>query len=364
MWKSLKEGIDIRIGLRELIETKLRGYRIPRDTNIFYTLGIVALFAYMVMAVTGYFLLVYYIPHTEHAFKSVQLIMTKVPYGWLVRMIHIVASSLMLIVVSLHMISIFIMGSYKKPREVTWLLGGLLMLATLIFCLSGYLLPWSQRSYWATTVATSIPTAFPVIGDVLTRLLRGGEHVTGITLSRFFALHVAFLPPIFLSIVGLHIFFIWRIGLSTPGFSKSAQQEKPWTGYRRTVYPESYPFYPNFVLKEALMITIFLALTFFIISFMPNFFMPEAANTPANPFKTPAHVKPEWYFLAPYQILRLVPNKFFGITIQILLILLFLFWPFIDRTEERNILKRPLLLVLFIVLLSLWVVLTVWGRYS
>ena len=363
MLKKIKEGIDNRFGINSLVDSRIKGYSIPKGTNTFYTLGIVAMFAYMVQAVTGYFLLMYYVPHTEHAFNSTQIIMNTVPYGWLVRMVHIVTSSLMLIVLFLHMISIFIMGSYKKPREITWLAGGLLILVTLAFCLSGYLLPWSQRSYWATTIATNIPTALPVVGDIVANILKGGDAVTGITLNRFFALHVAFLPLIFLIIVGLHIWMVWRIGLSVPPFSKLAGEEKPWTEYRHADYKESYPFFPNFVLKEAFMITVFLAVTFFLISFMPALFMPEAANTPADPFITPADIKPEWYFLAPYQMLKM-PNKFFGISLQIILVGIFLFWPFIDSQGERNILKRPLLLGLLIVVLIIWLALTVWGRYS
>ena len=364
MLKKIKEGIDNRFGINSLVDSRIKGYSIPKGTNTFYTLGIVAMFAYMVQAVTGYFLLMYYVPHTEHAFNSTQIIMNTVPYGWLVRMVHIVTSSLMLIVLFLHMISIFIMGSYKKPREITWLAGGLLILVTLAFCLSGYLLPWSQRSYWATTIATNIPTALPVVGDIVANILKGGDAVTGITLNRFFALHVAFLPLIYLIIVGLHVWMVWRIGLSVPPFSKLAGEEKSWTEFRQADYKESYPFFPNFVLKEAFMITVFLAVTFFFISFMPALFMPEAANTPADPFITPADIKPEWYFLAPYQMLKIIPNKFFGISIQIILIGIFLFWPFIDSQGERNILKRPLLLGLLIVVLIIWLALTVWGRYS
>jgi ubiquinol-cytochrome c reductase cytochrome b subunit len=365
MWKNIKEGFDTRFGLKSLFESRIRGYSIPAGTNIFYTLGLVALFAYMMQAVTGYFLLMYYIPHTEYAFDSTQIIMNVVPYGWLVRMVHIVASNLMLVVLMLHLISIFIMGSYKKPREITWLAGGLLLLVTLAFCLSGYLLPWSQRSYWATTIVTTMPTALPVIGDFIANLLRGGDTVTGVTLNRFFALHVAFLPPIFLAITGIHVWMVWRIGLSVPPFSTLAGDEKPWTEYRKEEYRESHPFFPNFVLKEAFMITLFLAVTFFIISFYPMIFLPEAANVPADPFRMPdIKIKPEWYFLAPYQLIRLIPSKFFGISIQIIAIVFFLLWPFIDTKRERNILKRPLLLGSFVALLVLWFVLTIWGRYS
>jgi ubiquinol-cytochrome c reductase cytochrome b subunit len=364
MWQKIRDGVNSRIGLSELIDNKLKGYRVPSDTNIFYTIGIVTMVAYIVMAITGYFLLMYYVPHSEHAFGSVQKIMTVIPFGWFVRMIHIVAANLMVALVFIHLVSIFFMGNYKKPRELTWLIGGLVLLTTLAFCLSGYLLPWSQRSYWATTIVTNIPTALPVLGDFIANTLRGGEVISEITLTRFFSLHVGFLPPIFLILVGLHMFLVWRIGLSVPPLSPSAKEEKPWTGYRPISYSKSYPFYPNFLLKEVSMVLIFFVVTFFIISFMPLLFLPEAANMPADPLRTPPHIKPEWYFLAPYQMLKMIPNKFFGISIQLIAIIIFLFWPFIDSSDERNLLKRPLILGVSLILLVAWFVLTVIGRYS
>lgn len=364
MWQKIREGLNLRIGFSNLVDSSLKEHRVPGDTNIFYTIGIVTLVAYFTMAITGYFLLMYYVPHTDHAFSSVQNIMTNISYGWLIRMIHIVASNLMVALVFIHLISIFFMGNYKKPREATWLAGGLLLLVTLLFSLSGYLLPWSQRSYWATTIVTNLPTAFPVIGDMIANVLRGGETISGVTLTRFFSLHVGFLPPIFMAIIGLHIFLVWRIGLSVSPFSKSAEDEKPWTEYSRTTYSDSYPFYPNFVMKEVSMVMLFFAIIFFIISFFPTLFIPEAANTPANPLRTPTDIKPEWYFLAPYQMLKLIPNKFFGISVQLAAIFTFLLWPFFDTGEEKNIMKRPALLGVFIIFLAAWFALTFWGRYS
>lgn len=364
MWEKIKNGLDERIGLSELLDVQFNQRKVPSDTNVFYAMGIVTMVAYVIQAITGYFLLIYYIPHSEHAFGSIQDIMTVIPYGWFIRMVHIVAANLMVALLFIHVISNFFMGSYKKPREITWLVGGCILLITLAFCLSGYLLPWSQRSYWATTIVTNIPTAFPVVGDFVAHLLRGGDTISGITLNRFFSLHVGFLPPIFLTLLGIHIFVVWRIGLSVPGFSKSAAEEEPWSGYRHVTYSRSYPFYPNFLLREVSMVMLFLAITFLIISFLPTLFLPEAATTPADPLKTPAHIKPEWYFLAPYQMLKIIPNKFLGISLQIIAIVVFLFWPFIDSKEERNLLKRPAMLVAFLLLVSFWVVLTVWGRYS
>ena len=218
---KIKNWLETRIGLEELIKTQLTGYMIPRNINIFYTLGFVALAAFVSQIVTGFFLLIYYIPDSEHAFRSVQDIMTRVPYGWLFRLMHAVGSNLMVAAVILHMLSVFFMGGYKKPREMTWVAGSLMLLTTLTFCLSGYLLPWSQLSYWATTIVTTIPTAFPYVGDFVTRMLRGGETVSGVTLNRFFALHVTFLPLLLISFIGLHLFLIRRIGISSPPFGKS-----------------------------------------------------------------------------------------------------------------------------------------------
>ncbi len=355
----------MRIGLNELISTQLTEYMIPKNINIFYTLGFVALAAFISQVITGFFLLIYYVPHSDYAFRSVQdIIMNKVPYGWLFRMMHAVGSNLMVAVVILHMLSIFFMGSYKKPREMTWVVGSLMLLTTLTFCLSGYLLPWSQLSYWATTIVTTIPTAFPYVGEFITRMLRGGETVSGTTLNRFFALHVTFLPLLLLSFIAIHLFLIRRIGISSPPFGESGEEKKSWTGYRHESHAGGYPFYPYFVQKEMIMVSAYFVVMFFIISFWPTLFLPEDANTPADPFKTPAHIKPEWYFLAPYQMLKIVPSKLLGISMQIGLVSLFILWPFFDTKEEENILKRPLLRTLFIFSVLTWITLTIWGLYS
>lgn len=352
MWQKINDMTEERIGFKSLILTKMREYQVPQGINIFYTLGIVTLVAYLIQAVTGYFLLIYYIPHPEHAFNSIQEIMNVVPFGWLLRMMHIVISNLMIVVILLHLISIFVMLSYKKPRELTWVAGVCLLFIAFLFCLSGYLLPWSQRSYWATTIVTNIPTAFPLIGDTLSGVLRGGENVTGLTLSRFFALHVAFLPPLFLFIMGMHVFLVARLGLTTPPFSAQSGVSGS----------EDRPFYPYFFLKQVVMILLFMGIVFFMISFMPTFFVPEAANTPADPLKTPANIKPEWYFLAPYQMFKIIPNKFLGVSLQFLAAIVFLLWPFLETKKEKNIFKRPLLLLFFVSMIALWLILSFWGR--
>ncbi len=364
MWRRIKKGLEVRIGLEDLINTKLKRYTVPRNTNIFYTIGGVALAAFIIQAVTGFFLLIYYVPHSDHAFRSVQQIMTSVPFGWLFRLMHVVGANLIVAVVFLHMLSVFFMGSYKKPRELTWVAGWLMLLVVLTFSLSGTLLPWSQLSYWTTTVVTAMPTAFPYVGDYIANVLRGGEFVSGVTLNRFFALHVALLPPVLVLFLVVHIFLIRRIGLSSPPFREQTAGAGEWNEYRHVSYPDGYSFYPYFVLKELYAVLAYLVVMFFVITFVPTLFLPQGANIPADPLKTPAYIKPQWYFLAPYQMLKLIPNKFFGISIQLLLLAMFILWPFFDTGRERNILKRPLLLVAFLASLLLWIVLTVWGRTS
>ena len=355
--------LEVRIGLAELVKTQLTDYRVPRNINIFHTLGFVVLAGYIIQVISGIFLLFYYIPHPEHAYRSVQDIMNTVPYGWFFRQIHVFGSNLMIAAAFLHLIAVFLMGNYKRPRELTWVGGGLMLLVTLTFGLSGYLLPWTQLSYWATTVVSSIPTAFPFVGDFAVMVLRGGEHVTGTTLSRFFAVHIAILPPVFLFLLLIHVFLIRRIGISATPFGASDEEKRPLTAYIKKTHPNGYPFYPYFFQKELFMVMMYVAVMFFMITFMPTLFFPEEANTPADPLHTPTHIRPEWYLLAPYQMLKLIPNKFLGISIQIILIVIFLAWPFLDTAEEKNIFKRPFLRGVFIFFMFLWVVLLFWGRY-
>ena len=364
MWKEIKDWIEVRIGLDELIRTQLTGYMVPRNINIFYTLGFVALAGFVVQVLTGFLLLTYYVPQPDHAFKSVQNIMANVPYGWLFRLMHVVGSNLIVVAVGCHMLSVFFMNSYKKPRELTWLAGAAMLLITLTFCLSGYLMPWSQLSYWATTIVTNLPSAFPFFGTIAVKCLQGGESVSGVTLGRFFALHVVVLPSLLLVLLSIHLFLVRRIGISSPPSGGSDKEKKPWTRFRHEDHPDGYPFFPHFVLKETYMVMAFFALMFFIITFMPALFLPEETTVPADPLRTPAHIKPEWYFLAPYQMLKLVPNKFVGVSLQIIMVSIFLFWPFLDTKKEDNMLKRRVLFGVLIASFIGWVVLTIWGKYS
>jgi len=362
MWDRIINWLEVRIGLNDLIKTHLIDYKVPKSINIFHTLGFVALLGYLIQVVSGIFLLIYYIPHPDYAFKSIQDIMNKIPFGWLFRQMHIMGANLMIATVFLHMITVFLMGNYKRPRELTWVGGGLMLIVVVLLGLSGYLLPWSQLSYWATTIVTSMPIAFPYVGDFISKFFRGGEYISGISLSRFFAFHVAILPPIFLILMFLHIFLIKRIGISATSFGMPDEETKPSTEYKKKINPDGHPFYPHFVQRGFIMAALYMVIMFFMITFTPTFFSPEEANIPADPLKTPFHIRPQWYLLAPYQMLKLIPNKFLGISIQIVLLVIFILWPFLDLQKEKNIFKRPILGWVFIFLIILWIILTFWGR--
>jgi ubiquinol-cytochrome c reductase cytochrome b subunit len=362
MWEQVKNWMETRIGLDDLVRSQVTEYRVPKNINIFYTLGFVAAAGYLIQVLSGILLLIYYVPHPDHAFKSVQLIMHKVPYGWLFRQMHVVGSNLMIAAIGLHMLTVFAMGNYKRPRELTWVGGALLLFVTIAFGFSGYLLPWTQLSYWATTVVTSIPTAVPVVGDFVAGILRGGDQVTGATLSRFFSFHVSILPPLFMILVGVHLFLIRRIGISATPFGRQAEEKRPWTEYHKKSQIDGYPYYPRFFQMDMLMVMVYLAVMFAMITFTPNLFFSEEATIPANALKTPVNIRPEWYLLAPYQMLKIIPNKFLGIIIQLALFLVFLLWPFFDTEKEKNIMKRPVLRGLFLFSFILWIILMFWGR--
>lgn len=363
MLTGIRDWIETRIGLNDLLKTGFKDFRVPANLSIFHTLGVVTLTAYAVQLLTGVFLLIYYIPHSDHAFGSINDIMTKVPYGWLLRQMHHLGSNLMTAVLLLHLLFIFVNSSYKKPGEMTWVTGCVMFLAVLAFCLTGYLLPWNQVGYWATTVVTTMFTNIPYLGEVFAQMLRGGSHVSEITLNRFFALHVALLPLIFITFMIFHLFLIRRTGFSSVISSQSEVGARGLPVYKREEHPDGYPFYPFFVIKAVFMVSLYFFVMFFILSFFQSSLLSGDAIIPADPLRTPAMIRPAWYFLAPYQMLKIIPGKALGMTIELLILCVFLFWPFIDKGEERNILKRPVLRAIFIISFLLWLLLTVWGRY-
>lgn len=206
------EWLDERAGLLTAWNT-IFDRKIPK-VNWWYTLGSASLFLAIMQGLTGIFLTIYYVPTPEDAYNSIEYIMNEVAFGWLVRGIHHWGSTLMIVVVFVHMLRVFYYGAYKYPREVTWATGALLLLVTLGLGFTGYLLPWNQRAYWATAVGSSIVATIPVVGDFLLRVLRGGDDLSLLTLSRFFGVHIWFLPGSLFGLIGVHLYLVIRNGIS------------------------------------------------------------------------------------------------------------------------------------------------------
>jgi quinol-cytochrome oxidoreductase complex cytochrome b subunit len=305
----LGERIDIS-GIRELIEHK----RIPvHSATRWYYFGGITLFLFGIQVITGILLMLYYRPTVAEAFDSVRFIMTRVEFGWLIRSIHSWSANLLIFVAFVHMFSVVFTHAYRPPRELTWLSGIVLLAVMLGFGFSGYLLPWNQISYFATKVGTDMAASTPLIGPAIARLLRGGEDVGGATLTRFFAFHVMILPLAALALIGFHLLLIQKSGMSTP----------PWIGPAGV---RQMRFFPNFFLRE---LTVwYLALA--VLGALAAIF-PWELGVKADPFASaPAGIRPEWYFLATFYTLKLIPSHVWVFEGELLGIfgfgLLALFW--------------------------------------
>jgi cytochrome b6 len=336
-------------GLRPLMKKK----SVPVHRHSFwYYMGGMALFLLLLQVATGVLLLFYYRPSASEAYESVQFLMAEVEFGWLVRSIHSWGANLMILVVFVHLFSVLVLRAYRAPRELTWLSGAGLLFVAVGLGFTGYLLPWNELAFFATRVGTEIPGAIPVIGPFFRTLMRGGEDVTGATLTRFYALHVWVLPGMAFLLVGLHVLLVQRHGMSVP---PSVEREG---GARRAL-----PFFPNFLLRD--LIGWLSALT--ILAAMAAFF-PAHLGEKADPFASaPAGIKPEWYFMFMFQTLKLLPSHILGVDGELIGVAAFglaavvlVLIPFIDRGAARGRSSRLLTWVAYGALAYI-VVLTAWG---
>ncbi len=300
---------------------------LPHNVSWFHTLGSMSLFLFISQVLTGILLLVYYRPTVDEAFESVQFIMTQANKGWLYRQIHAWGANLMMVVVFLHMLRTYVTGSFKKPRELTWVVGVALFILTMVFGFTGYLLPWNQLAYWATTVGTEVAGAVPGVGEFIKTLLRGGTAVGGETISRFFVIHVIILPWVTVFIILVHLFMVRYQGIST---LDRVDEEK------KVEKSKGIPFFPHHALKEGIVFFILMGILV-TLSVLAPFHLGEKAD----PLKTPHAIKPEWYFLPMYHVLKYFP-KLIGIFVVSLAPLFLILWPFLDRSKERHPLKRPI----------------------
>ncbi|MFZ0532648.1 MAG: cytochrome b N-terminal domain-containing protein [Anaerolineales bacterium] len=213
MFQKTFNWIDERLGLKTIYDTVL-DRKVPK-VNWWFTLGSASLFLFLLQGITGIMLTIYYVPSPDHAYDSIQYIMTGVSFGWLIRGIHHWGASLMVLIVFFHMLRTYFFGAYKYPREFTWVTGVLLLLLTLGMGFTGYLLPWNQRAYWATTVATSIAGTVPFIGNFINQVLRGGSDLSAVTLARFFSVHIWWFPAMIAGLIGVHLYMVIRLGISS-----------------------------------------------------------------------------------------------------------------------------------------------------
>ena len=347
MSAAVLRWLDDRLGwstLRDFLSHKT----VPMHRySVFYYLGGMTLFFFLVQVCTGVLLMLYYRPSADEAFESIELLVATVPFGWLVRSIHAWSANLMVFFAALHMVSVYFLKSYRAPRELTWMSGVLLLFLILAFGFSGYLLPWNQLSFFATKVGTDIAGVVPVAGEWMLRFLRGGDRVTSATLSRFYGWHVAILPAITTVLLLVHLLLVQTKGMSVPpGAEEEARRRPPMK------------FFPHFALRD-LSGWIFALGVLAALAAM----LPWELGEKADPF-APAYadIRPEWYYVFMFQTLKLVPGgEIMGVEYEAIPILLFslaggllLVVPFLDRGRSRGWAIGGIIGLAFIVAMTCW----------
>ncbi|MBL7959098.1 cytochrome b N-terminal domain-containing protein [bacterium] len=327
--KKLYDWVNDRVHLDDLVEFMGKKYVPINSHSVWYYFGGISLFLFIIQVITGILLLLYYKGSEDLAFESIHFIMAKVQFGWLIRSIHSWAANLFILAAFVHMFSVYFTKAYRKPREITWLTGMFMLLLGFGFGFSGYLLPWNELAFFATKVGTDIAGVVPVIGKPILVFLRGGEDVTGATLSRFFGLHVAVFPGIFTVLLAVHLLLVQRQGMSEP-----LELANNPAHVRKTM-----PFFPNFLLRDLL----FWLIVLNILAILAVFF-PWELGKKADAFASaPAGIKPEWYFLFMFQTLKYIPAHVLFIDGEVLGVILFaiggLLWilvPFWDKKSSRG----------------------------
>jgi ubiquinol-cytochrome c reductase cytochrome b subunit len=324
---SLRDWLDLRLGWWGFVRKNL-DEPMPPGVGWWQTLGNLLLTLLVFQFVTGFALAMFYTPSPSDAHASVKHITEEVPLGAFVRGLHVWGSTVIVIVTVLHILRVFFWGSYKKPRELTWLVGVIIFNVILGFSFTGYLLPWDQKAYWATVVGTRIAATVPVIGHDLLVLIRGGEDVGALTLTRFYAVHVMLLPALLMAFTALHLYLVRRHHIAGPVLP---QRGKP------------VPFYPVQLFKDAVVvlggmgILIYLALAF-----------PPALEAVADPTGTDFAPRPEWYFLGLYELLKIMPAGWEVVATLVipgLVSLGMLFLPWLDRSPSRHPARRQWVIV-------------------
>ena len=349
--KGFETWLDKRLPIGRLVYDTLM-IPTPKNLNWMWIWGIVLTFCLVLQIITGIILVMHYTPHVDHAFDSVEHIMRDVNGGWAIRYIHANGASLFFIAVYMHIFRGLYYGSYKEPREITWIIGMLIYLAMMATAFMGYVLPWGQMSFWGATVITGLFGAIPFVGESLQTWLLGGPAVDNATLTRFFSLHYL-LPFVILGLVVTHIWAFHTTGNNNPTGVEVRR------GSKEEAEKDTLPFFPYFVIKDLVALAIILAIFAAIVGFIPNYLGHPDNYIEADPLVTPAHIVPEWYFLPFYAILRaftadvwvvqfasfisggIIDAKFFGVLAMFGAIAVMALAPWLDTSSVRSGRYRP-----------------------
>lgn len=344
------EWIDARLPIFTMLQREYGSFPSPRNFNYLWNFGALSMFMLVTMIATGIFLAMEYTPNTGLAFGSVERIMRDVNFGWLLRYMHANGASFFFIVVYVHIMRGMYYGSYKRPRELLWIMGVVILLLMMATAFMGYVLPWGQMSFWGATVITNLFSAIPVVGNSIVTWLIGGFSVDNPTLNRFFALHYL-LPFVIVGVVVLHVAALHISGSNNP------------LGIEPKSAKDTIPFHPYYTSKDIFGLSIFMIFYALVVFYFPNALGDPDNYIPANPMQTPAHIVPEWYLLPFYAILRsfvwdihipftsvvLISSKLGGVILMFGSIALVLLMPWLDKSPVRSAVFRPMYRIAFFV---------------
>lgn len=332
--KKVMGWVDARFPATETYEYHVGKYYAPKNLNFWYFFGVLSMIVLVNQLVTGIWLTMSYNPSGEGAFDSIEYIMRDVEYGWLLRYMHSTGASAFFVVVYLHMFRGLLYGSYKKPRELVWLFGMAIYLVLMAEGFFGYLLPWGNMSYWGAQVILNLAGAVPVVGDELVTWVRGDYLISGITLNRFFALHVVALPLVLVALVFMHLVALHHVGSNNPD-GVDIKKVKGDDG----IPLDGVPFHPYYTVHDLVGIVVFLFIFSLVLFFFPDgggYFLERPNFEPANQLKTPEHIAPVWYYTPFYAILRAVPSKLGGVIAMGAAIAILFVLPWLDRSPVRS----------------------------
>lgn len=339
--KKFMSWVDARYPATETYEYHMSKYYAPKNFNFWYFFGVLSMVVLVNQLVTGIWLTMMFNPSAEGAFASLEYIMRDVKGGWLIRYMHSTGASAFFIVVYLHMFRGLLYGSYKKPRELVWLIGMGIYLCLMAEGFFGYLLPWGNMSYWGAQVILNLPAAIPFIGDALAEWVRGDYLISGITLNRFFALHVIAIPLVLVGLVFMHLVALHHVGSNNPdGIDIKKLKDK------NGVPLDGVPFHPYYTVHDMVGIVVFFICFFAVVFFVPEgggYFLEKPNFEVANALKTPPHIAPVWYYMPFYAILRAVPHKLGGVIAMGAAIAVLFVLPWLDRSPVRSIRYKGML---------------------